>query len=32
MAPDKHDWLQQVQHEVDRRWRRLKAMHDHPEL
>ena len=26
------EWLQSIQDEVDRRWRRLKAMHEHPEL
>ncbi|HEY7475717.1 MAG TPA: thiamine pyrophosphate-dependent enzyme [Vicinamibacterales bacterium] len=30
--PAHAEWLQNVQHEVDRRWRRLKAMHEHPEL
>jgi pyruvate ferredoxin oxidoreductase alpha subunit len=32
LAADNQAWLQEVQHEVDRRWRRLKAMHGHPEL
>ena len=30
--PAHAEWLQNIQHEVDRRWRRLKAMHAHPEL
>jgi len=27
-----HDVVENIQHEVDRRWRRLHAMHEHPEL
>lgn len=26
------DLLQSIEHEADRRWRRLKAMHEHPDL
>jgi pyruvate ferredoxin oxidoreductase alpha subunit len=32
IAPDNAEWLTDVQFEVDRRWRRLKAMHAHPDL
>jgi pyruvate ferredoxin oxidoreductase alpha subunit len=32
VKPANRSWLDQIQQEVDRRWRRLKAMHDHPEL
>jgi pyruvate ferredoxin oxidoreductase alpha subunit len=31
-APENAAWLADVQFEVDRRWRRLKAMHEHPDL
>ena len=32
LVPERAGVVQEIQHEVDRRWRRLKAMHDHPEL
>ncbi len=32
VAPDHAAELAEIQHEVDRRWRRLQAMHEHPEL
>jgi pyruvate ferredoxin oxidoreductase alpha subunit len=32
VQPDQSKTLRAIQDEVDRRWRRLKAMHDHPEL
>jgi pyruvate ferredoxin oxidoreductase alpha subunit len=32
LTPQNSGMLQGIQHEVDRRWRRLKAMHEHPEL
>ncbi|MFI5254178.1 MAG: thiamine pyrophosphate-dependent enzyme [Candidatus Limnocylindrales bacterium] len=31
-APENAEWLEQVQYETDRRWRRLKAMHADPDL
>jgi pyruvate ferredoxin oxidoreductase alpha subunit len=32
VRPAQSETLQSIQNEVDRRWRRLKAMHEHPEL
>ena len=32
VRPAQSDTLRAIQDEVDRRWRRLKAMHEHPEL
>jgi pyruvate ferredoxin oxidoreductase alpha subunit len=32
VQPGQADTLRNIQDEVDRRWRRLKAMHGHPEL
>jgi pyruvate ferredoxin oxidoreductase alpha subunit len=32
MKADRSDIVDNIQREVDRRWRRLRAMHDHPEL
>jgi pyruvate ferredoxin oxidoreductase alpha subunit len=32
LKPGNADVLEEVQHEVDRRWQRIKAMHEHPDL
>ena len=32
LAPERAPMVKEIQHEVDRRWRRIKAMHEHPEL
>jgi pyruvate ferredoxin oxidoreductase alpha subunit len=32
LKPESSEELAQVEAEIDRRWRRLKAMHEHPEL
>jgi pyruvate ferredoxin oxidoreductase alpha subunit len=32
MAPDNAERLEAIEAEVERRWRRLKAMHEHPGL
>ncbi len=32
LSPENAPIVQQIQTETDRRWRRLKAMHEHPEL
>jgi pyruvate ferredoxin oxidoreductase alpha subunit len=32
LKPENAELVHGLQDEVDRRWRRLKAMHEHPEL